>query len=285
MPRTARRGGTPCPTGTGDTPRVSDEARQATVTGFGYLDGPWPLAFAHRGGAADGDENTTAAFERSVAMGYRYLETDVQATADGVPVIFHDDDLRRLAGRPEKINSLRAADLDTIRVGGSQVVPRLAEVLTGWPDVRFNVDVKAGAAVQPTVEAIRATGTLRRVLVGSFSDRRNREIRRSLGPKLATSTGPRETLRLRAASVAGAGTLGLTPGVPATQVPIRFGVVPVVDARFVRYAHRLGMQVHVWTVDDAPTMERLLDLGVDGIMTDRIEVLRDVLVARGLWSS
>lgn len=243
------------------------------------------MAFAHRGGAADGDENTVAAFGRAVAMGYRYLETDVHATADGVAVIFHDADLRRVAGRPEAIGQLRAADLDTIRVGGAQAVPRLAEVLAAWPQVRFNLDVKAWGAVGPLVSTIRAASALDRVLVASFSDGRLAAVRRALGPRLATSAGPVAIARLRAASVVGAGMLGLAPGVPAVQVPIGLGPVPVITARFVRYAHRMGMQVHVWTIDRPDQMHRLLDLGVDGIMTDRIEVLREVLERRGRWAS
>lgn len=262
---------------------AADPARSARHTGYAFLDAPWPLAFAHRGGAADGDENTVAAFERAVRLGYRYLETDVQATADGVAVIFHDDDLRRLAGRPEQVSALHSRDLATIRVGGAQAVPTLDDVLAAWPQARFNLDVKAWAAVRPLVEAIRRTGVLERVLVASFSDRRLAAVRRELGPRLATSAGPFAVARLRAASAAGVGLLGLTPGVPAAQVPVRVGPVPVVDAKLVAYAHRLGMQVHVWTIDDPAHMERLLDLGVDGIMTDRIEVLRDVLAARGLW--
>ncbi|GIL28997.1 glycerophosphodiester phosphodiesterase [Actinocatenispora comari] len=252
---------------------------------YPYLDAPSPLAFAHRGGAADGDENTAAAFQRSADLGYRYLETDVRATADGVPVIFHDADLTRLAGRNVALETLRLADLDTIRVGGEQAVPKLVDVLDAWPKLRFNLDVKSWPAVRPLVDAIRATGAVDRVLVASFSDRRLAAVRRALGPRLATSLGPSAIARLRAVSVAGRSMLGLTPGVPAAQVPVRMGPVRVVDRRFVTYAHRLGVQVHVWTIDDPDEMHRLLDLGVDGIMTDRIEVLREVLLARGQWDA
>lgn len=251
--------------------------------GFRFLDATWPLAFAHRGGAADGDENTVAAFERCVKIGYRYIETDVRSTADGVAVVFHDGDLRRLAGVETEIGALTWADLSTIRVGGEQAVPRLDDVLAAWPDLRFNIDAKEEPVLAPLAETIRRAGAIDRVLVAAFSDKRLRWIRGELGPKLATSLGPGETGRLRLASLAGRGMLGLTPGVPAVQVPVRFGVVPVVDRRFVRYAHRLGVQVHVWVVDEPAEMARLLDTGVDGIMTDRIEVLRDVLRGRGLW--
>jgi glycerophosphoryl diester phosphodiesterase len=266
-------GGTPHPT-----------ARSArNPGGYRYLDAPWPLAFAHRGGAADGDENTVAAFERAIALGYRYIETDVRCTSDGVAVVFHDGKLHRLAGQQGLISELTWNDVCTIRVGGAQVVPKLDDVLDAWPQVRFNIDAKAAPVLAPLAGAIRRAGAIDRVLVAAFNDARLRWIRRELGPRLATSMGPAEVLRLRLASVAGRGMLGLTPGVPAVQVPVRFKVVPVVDRRFVRYAHQLGLQVHAWVIDEPDEIDRLLDLGVDGIMTDRIEVLRDVLRGRGLW--
>jgi glycerophosphoryl diester phosphodiesterase len=247
-----------------------------------YLDAPLPLAFAHRGGAAEGDENTVEAFARAVALGYRYVETDVHATADGVPVIFHDPDLMRLTGSAGTVRGLRWADLATLRVGGAGAVPRLDEVLAAWPEIRFNIDVKEDAAAAPAVAALRRAGAARRVLLASFSDRRLSTLRALAGPDFATSLGRRSVARLKLGSLAG---LPVRPpaSAVAAQVPPRAGRIGVVDRRFVAYAHRRGLQVHVWTIDSAAEMNRLLDLGVDGIMTDRIEVLRDVYAARGLW--
>jgi glycerophosphoryl diester phosphodiesterase len=255
----------------------------AVTPRFAFLDAPTPLAFAHRGGAAAGDENTAAAFERAVRMGYRYLETDTHATADGVPVIFHDETLDRMLGRPGRVADLRYADLATIRVGGQSVVPRLADVLHAWPRVRFNIDVKADPAVAPTVAAVRATGAQQRVLLASFSDARIRRLRAALGPDVATSLGSRGVGRLWAASRVGRGAGTHVVAAAAAQVPVRAGRLRVVDRRFVRHAHRLGVQVHVWTIDEPAEMHELLDLGVDGIMTDHIEVLRDVYRSRGVW--
>jgi glycerophosphoryl diester phosphodiesterase len=249
---------------------------------FPFLDAPAPLAFAHRGGAAAGDENTAEAFGRAIALGYRYVETDVHATADGVPVVFHDSSLERMTGTPGRISALRWADLATVRVGGAGAVPRLDDVLAAWPQVRFNIDVKADSGAEPTVAAIRRAGAAERVLLASFSDARLARLRALAGPRVATSMGVREVLRLRISSVTGT-RLRLPPSVAAAQVPLRHGRVPVVDRRFVSHAHRLGLQVHVWTIDDPAVMVRLLDLGVDGIMTDRVETLRDVYAARGLW--
>ncbi len=261
------------------------------VTRFAYLDAPLPLAFAHRGGAAQGDENTADAFGRAVGLGYRYLETDVHATADGVAVIFHDDTLDRMLGRPGLVRDVRWADLSALRIGGAAAVPRLADVLDAWPQVRFNIDVKADEAVAPTVETLRRTGARDRVLLASFSDVRLAVLRRAVGPGVATSLGSRASARLWLASRLGRP--WRRPGHPprrpprnppaAAQVPPRQGRVRVVDRRFVTYAHRLGLQVHVWTIDDPTEMNELLDLGVDGIMTDRIEVLREVYLARGCW--
>jgi glycerophosphoryl diester phosphodiesterase len=243
-----------------------------------FLDAPRPLAFAHRGGAAAGDENTAAAFERAVALGYRYLETDVQATADGVAVVFHDADLARLAGRHVRVDALRWADLASVRIGGSAVVPRLDEVFDAWPQVRFNVDVKADSAVAPTVDTLGRTRAYERVLLASFSDTRLTRLRRACGPGVASSLATREVARLRVGVYA-----RRRPHVVAAQVPVRYGPLRVVDRRFIARAHRFGLQVHVWTVDDPAEMHRLLDLGVDGIMTDHPEVLREVYLHRGVW--
>jgi glycerophosphoryl diester phosphodiesterase len=251
---------------------------------FAYLDAPTPIAFAHRGGAADGDENSMAAFTRAVMGGYRFLETDVHATADGVAVVFHDDTLDRMLGRPGRIEDLKLADLRSERIGGEAAVPTLAEVLEEFPDCRLNVDLKADSAVDPTIETIWRCNARDRVLLASFSDRRIRWARRLCGPRQATSLGQREVAALRLGSLHGRGLAGFVPGAAAAQVPLRYAGLPVVDARFVAHAHRLGMQVHVWTVDDPARMRELLDLGVDGIMTDHIEVLREVLTERGQWS-
>jgi glycerophosphoryl diester phosphodiesterase len=249
-----------------------------------YLDAPRPLAFAHRGGAAVGDENTPAAFARAISAGYRYVETDVHATADGVVVVFHDATLDRMLGRPGRVRDVRWADLRSVRVGGAAVVPRLEDVLEEWPKVRFNIDVKADPAVGPTVDLVRRAGVLDRVLLASFSDRRLAAIRTAFGPGLATSMGQREVTRLWLAARLRL-PVRIPPGVVAAQVPWRQGPITVVDRPFLRLAHRLGLQVHVWTIDEPRAMHHLLDLGVDGIMTDRIEILREVCTARGAWFS
>lgn len=210
------------------------------------------------------------------------METDVHLTADGVLVAFHDTDLERTCGRPGAIASLPWAEVSAARVDGREPIPRLDELLAAWPQARWNIDCKSDAAVEALSEVLRAADCLDRVCVGAFSDRRLRRIRKRLGPTLATSLGPVATARLVAASRTHR--VVARPGGIAAQVPLRQGPVPVVTAAFVATAHRLGLHVHVWTVDEPGTMHRLLDVGVDGIMTDRPEVLRSVLEQRGQWS-
>jgi glycerophosphoryl diester phosphodiesterase len=255
----------------------------AEFDGGGFLDRPRPHAFAHRGFAPDGAENSMAAFERAVALGYGYLETDVRVTADGVALAFHDGSLDRVTDRCGRIAALPWATVREARIAGQEPIPLLTDLLAAWPDVRINLDVKAENAIGPTVEAIRRTGVLSRVCVGAFSTRRVEAVRRALGPQLCTSLGPRAAMRLRLPGARPPARAALAGR--CAQVPARIGRRPFVDARYVQAAHALGVVVHAWTVNDPDEMTRLLDLGVDGIMTDRADRLRDVLVTRGQWFS
>ncbi|CAK7282502.1 glycerophosphodiester phosphodiesterase [Streptomyces sp. RM1] len=252
-----------------------------TATRHPYLDHPGPLAFAHRGGAADGVENTEAQFRRAVETGYRYLETDVHATADGRLVAFHDATLDRVTDGAGRIADLPWARVRQARVGGREPVPLFEELLDAFPEARWNVDVKAEPALRPLLELIERTNAWDRVCVGSFSEARVMRAQRLAGPRLATSFGTRGVLNLRLRS------WGLPAAVRrsavAAQVPVAQSGVPVVDHRFLRAAHALGLQVHVWTINDPDSMHRLLDLGVDGIMTDHIDTLRKVMEERGVW--
>jgi glycerophosphoryl diester phosphodiesterase len=242
-----------------------------------FLDWPGPLAFAHRGGASEAPENTLPAFERAVELGYTYLETDVHVTSDGVLVAFHDTDLSRTCGRPGIITELPWSDVSTARVGGREPIPLMEDLLQAFPSARFNIDCKSNAAVGSLVSVIKRTRTGQRVCISAFDDRRLIRLRAALGPRVCTSLGPAQIAALRF--------LGRTAGGGgAVQVPVRQGRVTLVDERFVRTAHRRGLQVHVWTIDDVDEMRRLLDVGVDGLMTDRPAVLRDVLVERGEWN-
>ncbi|MCX5080378.1 glycerophosphodiester phosphodiesterase [Streptomyces sp. NPDC056121] len=247
-----------------------------------YLDRSGPLAFAHRGGTADGLENTMAAFRRSVDLGYRYIETDVHATSDGTLVAFHDATLDRVTDAAGRIADLPWSDVRHARVAGREPVPLFEELLETFPDVHWNVDVKAEPALLPLLELIGRMDAWDRVCVGSFSETRVARAQSLAGPRLATSYGTRGVLGLRLRSLGLPA--ALRPSAVCAQVPVAQSGIRVVDRRFVRAAHARGLQVHVWTVNDRAQMSELLDLGVDGIMTDHIETLRDVLKDRGAWT-
>ena len=221
------------------------------------------------------------AFEHAVGLGYTYVETDVHTTADGVLVAFHDDQLDRVTDRTGAIADLTWSEVAAAVVGGSGRVPLLEDILGAFPDVRVNIDPKADRAVDPLAEVILRTGSVDRVCVGAFSDKRLARLRELVGDRLCSSLGPRGTAALIAASK------GLPTGqlhAACAQVPVAAKGVTITTPDLVGAAHDRGMQVHVWTIDDPTEMHRLLDMGVDGIMTDRPTVLREVLEARGEWA-
>ena len=250
------------------------------MTRWAFLDHEGPIPFAHRGGASDCPENTMLAFETAVRLGYRYLETDVHTTGDGVLVAFHDDALDRVTDQHGKICDLPWSQVGSARIDG-EPIPLLEDILGTWPDVRVNIDPKHDESVAPLVEVLERCGAYDRVCVAAFSDQRLARVRALTGGRVCTALGPRGITRLRA------GSYGVPCGrfaAACTQVPVRHGRWLVVDRRYVAAAHRVGLPVHVWTIDDAAEMERLLDLGVDGIMTDRPAVLKEVLERRGAWA-
>jgi glycerophosphoryl diester phosphodiesterase len=216
-------------------------------------------------------------------MGYSYLETDVHATSDAMVLAFHDKTLDRVTDARGQISRLPYAQVRRARIGGTEPIPTLAQLLDAWPHVRINVDVKEAGAIAPLATLVRRMRVEDRVCVASFSPARIRRVRALLGPRVATALGPVGVVGLRLLPVARLRALLLSGNVPAVQVPQRAGRLQVVTGAFVARAHALGKHVHVWTVDDQTQMSRLLDLGVDGIMTDRIDTLRDVLAARGQW--
>ncbi len=252
---------------------------------FPFLDHPGPLPFSHAGGAKEAIENTWPAFEATVALGYRYLETDAVATRDGVLLAFHDPVLDRLTDQQGEIAKLDYSQVQSAVVSGQEPIPRLDEVFARWPDLRLNIEPKTDEAVGPLAELIRRTASIDRVCVGSFSDRRIRKLRDELGAALCTSIGPLPIAALRLSSwgVPFLDRVVRRTGAGCAQIPVKQSIIRLVDRRMLERAHGLGLQLHVWTIDDADEMGALLDLGVDGIMSDRPSVLKDVLVARGQW--
>jgi glycerophosphoryl diester phosphodiesterase len=242
-----------------------------------YFEGQHPLALAHRGFSLDGLENSMAAFEAAVDLGFQYIETDVHATADGVLIAFHDDTLERVTDMTGRVAQLPWDTVRQARIGGKQPIPRLDDLFGAWPDVRINIDVKVDEAVGPLANAIERAQAHHRVCVASFSDARRRDVVKRLSAPVATSGGTNSVALLR---FGGRLARPALRDVDCFQVPERHGRWPLVTSTTVREAHAIGKQVHVWTVNDAADMRRLLNLGVDGIVTDRADVLRDVLAER-----
>ncbi len=246
-----------------------------------YLDSPF-VAMAHRGFSLDGLENSMAAFAAAVELGFRYLETDAHATSDGVAVALHDQTLDRTTDAHGRVRELPWRQVREARIGGVEPVPLLEDLLATWPEARVNIDVKAETAIYPVAEAIERTRAHDRVCVASFSAARRRATVRRLSRPVATSAATGEIARFVLAARTGRPATAIAEAVDCLQVPARQGRLSVVDERSVATAHAAGLPVHVWTVNDADEMRRLLDLRVDGLISDRADLLVQVLAERGM---
>ena len=213
------------------------------------------------------------AFAAAVDAGADYIETDVHASSDGIAVVSHDPTLLRTAGRDVAVESLTWRELDLVDLGDDQTVPRLQDVLEAFPDTRFNIDMKSDSAVEPTVRAVRAAGAMERVLLTSFDERRRRRAA-GLLPGVATSGSRRTVVLAILASLVGSKLLMryAMRHVVALQVPLRQGPIKVLTPRMIDLIHALGKEVHVWTINDPKLMVRLLSAGVDGLVSDRIDL-------------
>lgn len=245
-----------------------------------------PVGYSHRGFSPDGAENSLAAFQAAVDLGYTHLETDARATADGVAIAFHDPMLDRVTNHTGRLLELTWAQVRQARILGREPIPSLEDVLAGFPGARFNIDVKSDAAIGPTLDALRRTNSWRRVRLAAFSHRRVRVLRRAAGPEVAGALSPPEVAALKLGRLRWpAGLAGSAELPPAAQVPLGSAALPLVTRRFVTAAHRLGLQVHAWTINTRSEMTALFDLGVDAVMSDRADLLREVLRERGAWPS
>jgi glycerophosphoryl diester phosphodiesterase len=257
------------------------------VTSYGdtrYGDQDGPLAIAHRGGMALAPENTLAAFGRATSLGLTHLETDVRTTRDGHVVCFHDASLRRVTGHLGDVADLDLADLRRLRVAGTDRIPTLIEAMASFPAARFAIDLKDERSIPAMARLLRDhPGWAERILVAGAWSRWLRRLQDE-APGVTTALGWRSLTTLVACSRGGVRAPGVRAGGGAfAHVPLRLGRLPVHSERVIARAHELGIRVVVWTVDDPATMRALLDAGVDGIITDRPDVLREVLVARGQW--
>ena len=241
------------------------------------------VAFAHRGGDAAGlaVENSVAAFSAALEMGYTHLETDVHTTSDGVLIALHDGVLDRVTDAAGSVADMPWSEVSQARIGGREPIPTMDELLETFPDARFNIDIKAAGAVQPLADSLRRHQAQRRVCVGSFSQHRLDSFRALAGQRVATAAGPLEVSNYLTPGLRGLGMHAAS----ALQIPITAGNTPIkiLTPGLISAAHRHGLAVHVWTVNDAATMHDVLDAGVDGIFSDSLTTLQDVAVERGIW--
>ena len=232
-----------------------------------------PEIIAHRGGLWPGmSENTLEAFESAHSAGVRWMETDVHASADGVLFAAHDAELDRIADRPHRIRDLRARELDSIELCAGGRLPRLTSLFESLPEVEWNIDVKAAHSIAAMVRAVRRQRVEDRIRLAAFASSTLRQLRQAL-PGVRTSAGVFEAALFAAGALPGLADHGPCPlpvGLDALQVPMDFKGLPVVTGDFVARAHRSGLQVHVWTINDADSMRQLLDCGVDGLVTDDV---------------
>ncbi len=251
-----------------------------------------PLVIAHRGGAGLWPENTMFAFERARHSGVDVIETDVHETADGVLIVIHDPTLERTTDGTGRVNAMTLAEIKkldaafrfstdggkTFPLRGSGItIPTLQEVFSAFPEMRFNIEPKQNAPSPAKLlcRVIREHGMADRVVVGSFRQSTLDEFRREC-PEVATSGSPTEVSKFLAMYKAGLAN-SYSPTMQALQVPEYAGGLQVLTEGFVAAAHARNLQVHAWTVNETSDMRRLLELGVDGIMTDYPDRLMSLL--------
>jgi glycerophosphoryl diester phosphodiesterase len=263
---------------------------------FPASSGPLPLTFAHRGGAGLWPENTLEAFRGAVALGCTHLETDLRVTSDGELVLMHDARLERTTDGRGEVSAHTLAELKRLDAGyhfspdgkafpyrGRGVtIPTFAELVATAPSVRFNVEIKERGPFElprALVDFIECHALADRIVVAAERHDLMRDFRRLSGGRVATSATRRECLQFWLASRARLTAVLRTP-YQALQIPVRAGNTTLVTRRLLDAAHRSGVAVHVWTIDDPLEMEALLDLGVDGLMSDYPDRLQSVVVGR-----
>lgn len=239
------------------------------------------LAFAHRGANQLAPENTHAAFQIAHDLGYRIMETDVQTSSDGVLYCFHDDTLQRTIGDPRKFQELAAQDIDQLRINGTHPIPKLAELFEAFPDAYFNIDIKSWAAADPFIALTTSMNFCDNICIGSFSQRRIEAVTSSLSqspPARSLGTGGVVKFYLKHL-------LNHRGNIQATcaQLPMTYFRVKLITPKTLAYARSKGLKIHVWTINQADEMQKLIDLGVDGIMTDDCVLLKSILEKNGLW--
>ena len=247
---------------------------------FKYLENHKFIAFSHRGGSLENNENTISAFQNSIELGYQYIETDVQSTKDDKLVIFHDNDLKRIANQNINIADINYDDLRNIKIFNNETIPLLKDTIEELKFIKFNIDPKSDRAAIILNSILKKRKDLDRFCIGSFFQHRVNLFRNSFLNKITTSMSKQEVVKLFFNQY-----LHLfKQDTPCIQVPVSFKGIKIITKKLIDFIHIQNKKIHVWTIDDQTEMQRLIDLGVDGIMTDRPSILKDVLIKNNLWN-
>ena len=245
-----------------------------------YLDFQGMAVLAHRGGALEANENTLESFKYAHEIGCDYIETDVQITSDGIPYIFHDEDLSRIVGEKKNFNELSSQEVDDLIIFSDQKIPTLRSVLESLPTTLFQIDVKTDDVALPALKVIEECNALNRVCIASFSSQRL-EVVRNLYPNICISMGPKEIIKTLLASF---GLYNKSIHGQCLQVPIYQYGIKIVTQRFINYVQKKGLKIIVWTINDLKTMDKLISMGVDGIITDKPLELKQLLAKKNISS-
>lgn len=243
-----------------------------------YLDSPGDFKiFAHRGliylkNKIAFDENTLSAFQAALTAGANYLELDVQASADGVAIVFHDDVLDRVSSQTGKVAERTWSELQVIQLNHGGRISSLEEVLEKFPQAKINIDVKNSNAIEGLSVAVIKHQAQNRVLLTSFSEIRRRAAVRAVSGA-ATSPSAILVLLIKMAQVSGIGLTRLLKKVNVLQIPVSYGVMRLDSPKFIESVKRRGVEVVYWTINDPAEAIRLKQNGANGIVTDRTDLM------------
>lgn len=243
-----------------------------------FIDTFQPIA--HRGGALEAQENSLQAFHHAASLGYRYMETDMQVSADGEIYLFHDDRLERVSNGKGVFSDFKASEIDRLRLHNDEPIPRLADALAELPDAIFNIDIKRANGTKPLADFLSTHPQAERVIAASFHKDRLALLKQLAQKPVQVTAVQSDVIKLK---FMGWGLPLSRPNVIAAQVPLSHYGLPIITPSFVRICKKLDIKLHVWTIDDADVMRQLIDKGVDGIMTDRPSLLRAVAIEKGCW--
>ena len=238
-----------------------------------YLNYSGVAVLAHRGGSFESFENTIESFYYSQSLGCKFIETDVQISSDGIPYIFHDETLTRLLGKNDVFSNLDSSEIEDLRIFESHKIPRLDETLQTFPDMYFQIDVKTDEVAMPALEVIHKCRAEDRVCIASFNSSRLSKVNNKY-PEICLSMGPNEVGKMLLSSF---GLYKKTIMGDCLQVPMYYYGIKVVTKRFIDFIHSKGLKICVWTINDEKTFRKLIEMKVDGIITDKPKFLYEVL--------